>query len=500
MTASTGRQAAWNYLAFGLSKTSTLIMTIIVARVLTPAEFGQFALALLVVNFFDYVKDLGVGAALVQSPRSWNQLAPTGFTLSVLFGTAAGVIAATLAPVAAMALHHTQLTPLIQVLAIGLVIAALSAIPAARLRRNLDFRRRIWPEFLSAATKAVLTIVLAVEGFGVWSLVYGQLAGTVALTVLYWWVSRTPIECGFDRQQARDLLRFGLPHSGATLLAFAIYNIDYLAIGVRLGDYQLGLYTIAYRLPELLVLNLCAVISEVLFSSLSRLQHVRQQLARQYLRVMTVATALTAPISVALAAAAAAVIGTLYGQNYAAAAPVLTVLSVYTLIYSASWHAGDVFKAVGRPSLLVVTSTGKLAVMIGPIWWAAGHGIVRVGLVLLAAEVAHLAANLIIVRAVAGLALRTLAKAMLAPMPAAVVMGAAVLATGRLTTGWSAPWALTAALLVGALSYVGGLRLSAPDLYFAGLAVVRSALGRSAAGLVVDDRAERISNPEGTSP
>ena len=180
----TGRQAAWNYLVFGLSKSSTLIMTVVAARLLVPADFGLFALALLVVNLFDYMKDLGVSAPLVQRPGNWDRLAPTGLTLSVVFGVVFGAALAVAAPLGAAVLHEPRLTSLIQVLAIGLTISALGVIPAARLRRDLDFRKRIWPEFLGALVKAALTISLAATGTGVWSLVYGQLAGTIVTTVV----------------------------------------------------------------------------------------------------------------------------------------------------------------------------------------------------------------------------------------------------------------------------------------------------------------------------
>jgi PST family polysaccharide transporter len=490
---STGRQAAWNYLVFGLSKSSTLIMTIVAARLLDPADFGLFALALLVVNLFDYMKDLGVGAALVQSPRNWDRLAPTGLTLSVIFGAIAGAALAVAAPLGAALLHRPELTPLIRVLAIGLAISALSAIPAARLRRDLDFRQRIWPEFLGATMKSVLTIALAATGFGVWSLVYGQLAGTVVMSILYWWVARTPLKFGFDAAEARDLIRFGAALTGVALLTFAISNVDYLSIGVRLGDSQLGLYTLAYRIPELLVLNLCIVISEVLFSALSRLQHARDRLAEHYLEVMTAAMALSAPISVALAAAAPAVIQTLYGSQYSGAAPVLVVLSIYTLVFSVSWHAGDVFKAIGRPWLLIATGTGRLLLMTGPIWWAAGHSIVLVALMLLLVELVPFVGNILLVRSVAGIALGSLWNAVLRPIPAAIGMGVVMLGLTQLTQALPAPVVLICAVAAGLLTYVLGLQLSAPELFDAGASVARSVrgrLGRPTATVTAGPRAE----------
>lgn len=476
----TGRQAAWNYLVFGLSKSSTLIMTVVAARLLVPADFGLFALALLVVNLFDYMKDLGVGAALVQRPGDWNRLAPTGLTLSVIFGVGFGVALAIAAPLGAQLLDQPRLTSLIRVLAIGLTISALGVVPAARLRRDLDFRKRIWPEFLGASVKAVITIALAASGVGVWSLVYGQLAGTIVTTVMYWWVAREPIRFGLDRQQSRGLIRFGISLTGVALLAFAIFNIDYLFIGIRLGDTQLGLYTLAYRLPELLVLNLCIVISEVLFSSLSKLQDSRELLADHYLQVTTAAVALSAPISVALAAAAPAVIGTMYGAQYAGAAPALAILSIYTLIYSTSWHAGDVFKAIGRPSLLVFISLGKLALMVAPIWFAAGHSITTVALVLLIVETVPFVANMVIVRRVAGISARSLIRAVTRPLPAAGVMAAVMLGVGHLVNGLPAPVVLAITGAVGLLAYAAALRLTGRELFDAGISAIRSVRGRGA--------------------
>ena len=83
--------------------------------------------------------------------------------------------------------------------------------------------------------------------------------------------------------------------------------------------------------------------------------------------------ALTVPIGIGLALVAKPLVATLYGVPYAASAPILSVLAIYTAVYSVSFHAGDVFKAIGRPGILTAINAGKLVVLIGPIWWAAGH-------------------------------------------------------------------------------------------------------------------------------
>lgn len=475
----TGRQAAWNYLVFALSKSSTLLMTVVVARLLDPAEFGLFALAILVANLFDYVKDLGVAAALVQNRRDWRSIAPTGLTLSVTFGLlASGVLAGT-ADLSAHALGHPELANFIRVLAIGLALNALSTIPAAWLRRSMNFSARLAPEALGALTKTVLTIGLAATGHGVWSLVYGQLAAIVVMTVLYWVVGRTRPTLGFDGVIARELIRFGIPVTAVTLLAYAIYNVDYLAVGSRLGATELGLYTLAYRIPELLVLNLCVVVSEVLFSALSSLQDDRESLTRHYLEALTVVVALTAPIGIGLAAAAQPLVATLYGDEYAGSAPILSVLALYTVIYSASFHAGDVFKAIGRPGILTAINAAKLAALVGPIWWAAGHSVTLVAWALLGVEVLHFLVRMALLRRMTTARWPAIAAAVVRPAAAALPMGAALLLLGTVTGRLAAPLELALLIVVGICVYVLLLRVTAPDLVKWVLTAVRSRMSRS---------------------
>ena len=473
---STGRQTAWNYLIFALSKSSTLLMTIVVARLLTPTEFGVFALAILVVNLFDYVKDLGVAAALVQNRRDWGLLAPTGLTLSILFGLlASGLLVAT-ADLAADALGEPELDGLIRVLAIGLAISALSTIPLAWLRRSMNFSARLMPEFAGAVAKTGLTIGLAASGFGVWSLAYGQLAAAVVMTALYWRAAHVRPRIGFDGEVSRELIRFGLPVTAVTLLAYAIYNVDYLAIGERLGATDLGFYTLAYRVPELVVLSLCIVVSEVLFSALSMRQDDREALIGHYIQALTAVAALTFPIGIGLALAAQPLVDTLYGGDYSAAAPILSVLAIYTALYSASFHAGDVFKAIGRPGVLTAINAGKLAVLIGPIWWAAGHSALMVAYALLSVEVLHFVVRMTVLHRLTGTTWGSVAGALWRPIAAAVPMALVVYGVGRVTDRLAAPLELLVLVLIGMCVYVLLLRFTAPQLFNTAYGMVRQRL------------------------
>ncbi|OBA92792.1 hypothetical protein A5662_20875, partial [Mycobacteriaceae bacterium 1482268.1] len=183
---------------------------------------------------------------------------------------------------------------------------------------------------------------------------------------------------------------------------------------------------------------------------------------------------LTAPVSVTLATAAPAVIRTLYGPAYVDAAPVLTALSIYALVFSASFHAGDVFKAIGRPSLLTINAGAKLAVMVVPLWWAAGRGIVMVSLVLLAVELVPFVANMLVVRKVTRLTSGDLGRAILRPLPAAACMAVVMLGVARAAASFPAPALLALMTLTGLTAYLFVLRLTARGLVDAGITAIRS--------------------------
>lgn len=482
-----GRQAAWNYLIFALSKSSTLLMMVVLARLLSPSDFGLFALALLMFNLFDYFRDLGVAAALVQNDEKWARLAPTGLTLSTIFGPVISLATVLLAPAIAGVLGDPELTSLVRVLAIGLLISSAAVLPHALLRRRVDFRGRLIPEVTGALVKMAVSISLAVAGAGVWSLVWGQLGAVTVTTVLYWAIARPPARFGLDRRVAASLLRFGMPVTALGLLSFLEFGVPTAVVGRRLGNEDLGLYSLAFRLPELLLLNLCVVIGEVLFSALSRVQGDLQVLASRYLSAVGVVVALTAPLGLGIAVVARDLIVVVYGSRYEAGADVLAVLAVYTVLYSAGFHSGDVYKAIGRPMILTYLSIVSLLVLGPTVWIAAGHSTVAVAAALLCFEMVHLAVRIGLVAWVIKLPVRRQLRAYRAPLVAAVLMALVVGTVGWVLPAWPAGVRLALLVPLGGLVYLVLLQLFAPATVAslrAVLAVSRAArfTGRTSAG------------------
>ncbi len=388
--------AAWAGATQFLSKGSTVVATLVLARLLAPDDFGLFAIGMLVVNYVDRIKDLGISAALVYRTEPWTVLSGTGLTLSVAScGVLAGLTAAG-APVAASFFDDQRATQLLQVLAVVLLLTGLSIVPEAKMRRELDFRRRSIPETAVALVKGVVAVALAAVGLGAWSLVWGQIAGVLAQAVLYWSLVDLRPRFGWDPVLVRAMLAYGIPISLVAVFAAVQENLDYLVIGNRLDTRQLGYYTMAFRIPELTVMGICIVASTVLFPLLSRMQGDPDALSSNYLRAVRYITCLTVPVGALIAVLAAEVVEVAYGAEWRPIIGVLRWLAVFAVVYSLGFHAGDVYKATGRPGILNWFALVKIALLGPALWLLVQWGISGVAIGMVAAHVVIGVAELVV--------------------------------------------------------------------------------------------------------
>jgi O-antigen/teichoic acid export membrane protein len=372
------RGTMWNTATFMLGKGLLLVSTMVLARLLAPDDFGLMAIGLLFMAYLDALGDLGVGPAVIYRQRDSLRDTSTAQLMAAGTGSALAALTALTAPWVAAFFDEPRAASIIQVLAVSFLIHMLGSVHDARLQRDLDFKRRFGPEVGKAFVKSAVSIVLAVLGFGVWSLVWGQVAGTVVGTALYWRVAGFGFRPELDLGTARSLLRFGLPMTLLGLLGIVIQNLDYLIIGRRLDATALGYYTIAFRVPELLLMNLCYILSQALFPAYAKLRDDPEALRNGFARTLRYVTVVTAPVGVGLAVVAPEVMLLTFGPQWEPAIPVMQVLAVYALLYSISFNVGDVYKATGRPGVLNVISTIKIAVTAPLLWFLAAEGIVAV--------------------------------------------------------------------------------------------------------------------------
>ncbi|QTA88364.1 lipopolysaccharide biosynthesis protein [Desulfonema magnum] len=465
--------ALWNYVSFAFSKGLIFLTTVILARLLVPKDFGLMALGLLVINYLSNLKDLGIGEAVIYRQKHPERTANVAFCLNVLMGLLLTVIVLLTAPLISVFFQEPRVTPIIRMLSVVFVISALGSIHEVRLRKELDFRRRVIPQITQRFAKGTVSIGLAVTGFGVWSLVCGQMAGTFTATVLYWIVGQWRPRIMFDLNIARSLISYGM-HIGVFQILHVIYkNIDYLIIGRRMDAVQLGFYTMAFQLPYLVIYSIQSVVGQAIFPTYTKLQDDQDTLRKAFLTTLQYVSLISVPVGLGMFVVAPEFVEVFYTIRWAPAVPVMQALSLYALINSLSANADQVYKATGRPMIANQVGLVKTLLLIPVLWIAAGYNIfyVAVGQLIISFLAAILqfviASRMIVIRPGAfWTALR----------PAAT--GAAVMLTGlfllRLQISSFAPVIRLLLMVIwGALLYVSVLWLTNRKLFGQTLAVLR---------------------------
>jgi PST family polysaccharide transporter len=372
------RGVGWNYLSFGLGKLLVFITTAILARLLTQEDFGIVGFATVAVSYLSILKDMGLGAALIQRREDVGEASNTVFTLNLVVGLALTVLAMLIAPIVADFFREPLVVPILRWLGLTFIINALGSVHTIRLQRELDFRRKLVPDLGRAITKGVVSIAFAVAGSGVWALVYGQLAGVAASVVLAWIVFPWRPELSVDREMAGSLLKFGIAVIGIDALAIVNDNVDYLLVGRIFGNAAMGIYTLAYRLPELLVINVLWVMGAVVFPAYSAVQTNRDELRQIFLTTVRIVEIIVVPLCLGLLITADPLVRVAFGNQWLEAIPILRVLAAYALVLSIGFHVGGVYKAIGRPDISVKLSLLTLVILVPALWIGSTYGLIGI--------------------------------------------------------------------------------------------------------------------------
>lgn len=427
------RGAAWQGLAFVSGRVMVLVTTIVLARLLSPNDFGLVALALVLMAYAETIADAGVAQALVYLPPT-GIIARSALLISVALGAVLATVAFLGAPVVASLFGLPAVVPLVQVLGLSVFATACGAVPEALLRRDLQFKQLTAAPVVRAGTMGAVTLTLAFSGHGAWSLAVGTAAGSMAYASACWFLVRRKAPWQLWRVNRRSLqanFQYGAPVAGSNLLARLIFDVDYLVIGLLLGAQALGLYTLAFRLPEALILNVFFVLSTVLFPLYAQVKSDHQRLREGYLKSVQVQTLYGLTTGVGLAVVAPVLVPVLFGPRWNDSIVPLVFLALYAATRSLGAGANDVYKAIGRPGISIRVSIVRLIILAPVLWLSAQWGIVGVACAQLTVALVFACGMQAVAARVIGIRNRRLLKAVvpgLACGGAAAVAGLGILA------------------------------------------------------------------------
>lgn len=341
----------WAYGAFFTDKVLTLATTAILARMLTPDDFGVIAAALLFVALVDAFRDFGVRDALIYTDDGASA-ADTAFWLILGFGASQFLAALALAPLAIHVVSDERIVAVTQVLATVFLINGLGLTHEALLQKQLRFRGRYTADLVATAIKAAVATVLVVGGAGIWSIIAAHLAAAAVRTLARWMILDWRPRLRFEIEEARTLVRFGTHVFLVGLMGALAARTDHILIAAFLDQRQLAFFFIASRIPEMLLYQLNSVLTNVLFSLFAAIKEQRELLMRAFFRTLKYSALATVPVGCGFVAVAPELVPVMFGGQWHESVALAQILAGAAVAMCLHWSSGDVFKALGRPDIV----------------------------------------------------------------------------------------------------------------------------------------------------
>ncbi len=326
---------------------------VILARLLTPTDFGLVGMATIAVGFLGLIRDLGTSAAIIQARDLPEEIASSVFWTNVAIGFAATGGLVVLSPVFGILFHDTRIVLMLKVLAFTFLISSFSTVQQALMQRQLAFHTIAKTEMAAVAVGAPVGIGLAYWGAGSWSLIFQTLTIVLVTSVLQWILSPWAPRFVFKASAVKTIGWYSLNLTGFNIFNYLARNADNFLIGRYLGPGNLGFYALAYRIMYYPIQVMSDVVGRVMFPVYSQLQDTESRFRRAYLNVSSAIAFLSFPMAFGLLVTRDLFVFTVFGPQWAPVPKLLLILVPVGMIQSIGTTVGAIYQAKGRTDLML---------------------------------------------------------------------------------------------------------------------------------------------------
>jgi O-antigen/teichoic acid export membrane protein len=265
-----GHALKWSFLSELVSKAVSPLVFVVLARLLTPDDYGVVAAASMVISFSGIFWEAGMGKAIIQYQGERAAAANVAFWINIVMGVVvAGVLVAISSLVAEHIFHDPRVTLVLRVMAAQVFLSASVSVHVALLQKDMQFKHLFWVRLATVAIPGMASISLAWQGMGYWALVAGSVVGQVFQVAILWKTSPWRPRWRFEPAIAKQLGRFGAWVAATGLLAWFYGWVDSLVIVRYLGTYDLGLYRIGTQFDAMIFSLIFSPITSILYPYLS---------------------------------------------------------------------------------------------------------------------------------------------------------------------------------------------------------------------------------------
>lgn len=436
------------------SQLFTWAVTLVVIRLLTPSDYGLLSMATIFVQFLQLTAEIGLGPAIVQAKQIEERQLKQIFGLILLINIGLCLLLFLLAPLIASFFSESRLTAVVQVMGLQFLALAITVIPKSLLERSMDFKRSAILDVGATLLGGVVTLLMALGGFGVWALVWGSLVGAIYKAIAINLVAPFFQLPSFRFDGTARLLLFGGNVTAARLLWFFYSQADVFIVGKLLGKDLLGIYSVSMHLAGLPVQRISGIINQVAMPAFAKLQHDPLLAGAHFLKAARLMLFAVFPVLWGMSAVAPELVGLVMGENWSSAVLPLQLLTLLMPLRMLSNMLPSLTQGLGRPDIALGNLVSASIIMPVAFFIGAGWGVVGVACAWLLAFPLVFLGNLYRALPLAGLKVRTLLASLAGAFAASLLMYAAVYFTRLSMPDWALVVRLPMLIAIGALAYV----------------------------------------------
>ena len=340
-----------------------MLLMVVLAVLLDPADFGLFGIALLGLSTIKRVSNLGLKDALIhEHEEDVDAFLNTAMTLRIFRGVIIAVVLFVLAPFIGAFLDEPQSVDIIRVIAFSPLLIGFHNPGVVYFQKNLDFHKEFLYSVSGSLTKVVVGLVLAITFRNVWALVLSYLAADLGRLITSYVAHDYRPRPSLNRDRAREMISYGKWITGSSIVYFLYSEGDDIVVATLLTPAALGFYQLAYRLSNAPGTEVTEMIGDVAFPAFSQLQDDMDRLREAFFQTLRLTTLISFPMAVGIAAVAPVFVRGFLGEQWVPMIPVMQILAGYGLLLSITATYGSVWRAVGRPDY--GTKTGAIRVVL----------------------------------------------------------------------------------------------------------------------------------------
>jgi O-antigen/teichoic acid export membrane protein len=366
----------WFAVTQGIAQIATVAAAVVLARLISPSDFGRLAVAVIVSEFSLMISNETIGTPLVQRPDITREHLEGATLLGLIIGVGLALFTFFVIPLVTTPLFGEKTSDLFRLFAPQFVITGLMIVPQARLQRDLRFRRIGLSEAAGVVVFSVLSVALAFAGLGAAAYVLGMLIGVLVMALGYITGGR-PVMPRRHPKEMRELLGFGTPATAAGFAGVTYRNVDYMILGARLPSVLVGFYYRAFTVGVEYERRLSGIVARIAFPIYSRTEDPARRLALR-LRIVRVNVVLVYPMLALFIALAPSLMPWLFGPQWVPAVLPAQILAVAGMASCVRNLHGPTVLAAGRPKALFAFGCVETLAYGATVWVASSHGLTLV--------------------------------------------------------------------------------------------------------------------------